>query len=149
MLYTAKMKYSILLLFLVGCSHSNKVIDAIDYPMPAVPPESPILFPSSEPLEFSPNAEELANIQINPLPHPFNVGGTLPYAIWVNGKRVPLNSNETRALAKSLNLKFEQPKNTAEIHRGEGWLYPLKLDKNMNRDESFFFEEEAFIDIDE
>jgi len=49
----------------------------------------------------------------------------LPYAIWLNGKKVSLNASETRALVKSLNLKFEQPKNTAKIHQGEGWLYPL------------------------
>jgi hypothetical protein len=33
-------------------------------------------------------------------------------------------------LAQALNLKFIQPKDTAKIHNGEGWLYPLELEED-------------------
>ena len=63
-------------------------------------------------------------IEVNRLPHPFNVNGTLPYAVWVDGERLPLNSAEAQKIVDSLNLEFKQPKDTAKIHSGEGWLYP-------------------------
>lgn len=66
-------------------------------------------------------------IQVNRLPHPFNVDGHLPYQVWVDGERLKLNSPEARTIIKTLNLKFEQPKDTAEIHSGAGWLRPLDL----------------------
>ena len=68
---------------------------------------------------------QLAEVQINPLPHPFNLNGNVPYAVWVNGKRLPLNNAQVKELAYTLDLKFKQPKDTAQIHSGEGWLRPL------------------------
>lgn len=66
-------------------------------------------------------------IQVNRLPHPFNVGGLMPYQVWIDGERLPLNSQETKQIVETLNLKFEQPDNTAAIHAGEGWLQPLNI----------------------
>jgi len=66
-------------------------------------------------------------IQVNRLPHPFNVDGHLPYQVWVDGERLELNSPAARTIIKTLNLKFEQPEDTAEIHSGAGWLKPLDL----------------------
>ena len=127
------MKYllTIIILICFGCNHNNKVIEAIDYPIAPQPPlKNPFdALPYSYPLNPNPNATELAEVQINPLPHPFNLNGTIPYAVWVNGKKLPLSGKEIRDLALSLNLKFEQPKDTAQIHNGEGWQYPLPSEK--------------------
>ena len=141
------MKYFMLLLFLVGCSHNNKVIENIDYPLPMPPPNPPNLLPWTSPPPFTPDSEGLAEVQINPLPHPFNLNGSRPYAVWVNGERLPLSSIQIRELAHSLNLKFKQPKDTAEIHNGEGWQRPLDLTKNKSNNQDFV-EEEVFIDVE-
>jgi hypothetical protein len=124
------MKYGIvfLTLFLIGCNHGGKKVEAIGYPIFRPPPPPNILPPSSPPL-FVPPFSELTRIQINPIPHPFNLNGDVPYAVWLNGEKLNLSSKEVRALAASLNLKFKQPTNTAQIHNGEGWLSPLQLNK--------------------
>ena len=140
------MKYLIVpLALLCGCNHSNQVIEAIDYPIPP-PPPPPNIMPSSAPPNFKPDITELAEVQINPIPHPFNLDGSRPYAVWVNGERLPLNNVQIRALAQSLNLKFEQPENTAKIHNGEGWQYPLNLhDGSKNPNNRKHEQEKAFI----
>ena len=141
------MKYGIIALFFVciGCKHSNKVVEDIELP---IPPPPPIIVPPTPPPNYTPNILELAEIQINPIPHPFNLNGSRPYAVWVNGKRLPLSSHEIRALAQSLNLKFEQPKDTAQIHNGEGWQRPLNLTKKEEDKNLLFVEEEVFIDVE-
>ena len=81
---------------------------------------------------------EVESIQINRLPHPLNINGENPYAIWVDGKRLNLDRNQVKDLARSLHIKFEQPKDTAQIHSGAGWLFPLEVNEED--------EEEIFID---
>lgn len=98
--------YIVCLLGLVGCGQKS-------VPITIVPP-------------FGASSE----VQINPLPHPFNLNGHMPYAVWVNGKRLKLSPKQTQDLADSLNLEFTQPANTEAIHKGEGWLMPLDLEKN-------------------
>lgn len=143
------MKYWMcILLAFCSCQHKSQNVELLDLNIPA-PPPPPNTLPPSAPPNFKPNILELAEIQINPIPHPFNLDGSRPYAVWVNGERLPLNSIEVRALAQSLNLKFEQPKNTAKIHNGEGWQYPLNLKtKEEPRPLQSFFEEEVFIDVE-
>ena len=51
----------------------------------------------------------------------------------MNGERLPLKSHEIKHLTDALNIKFEQPKNTAKIHDGEGWLYPFPMKLNNGR----------------
>lgn len=109
-----------------GCNHNSKVIEAIDYPIPPPPPN---ILPYNFPPNFTPDMTQLAEVQINPLPHPFNLNGNVPYAIWVNGKRLSLNNTQVKELAHALNLKFKQPKGTAQIHSGEGWLHPLPFER--------------------
>lgn len=82
--------------------------------------------------------EEFSSMQINRIPHPFNLNGENPYAVWVDGKRLSLDRNQVKNLAQSLNLKFKQPEDTAQIHQGAGWLFPLEVDEEG--------EEEIFID---
>lgn len=90
-----------------------------------VPPPFPVLEgPTSPPPNFTPTFP-LSLMQVNRLPHPFNVNGSVPYAVWVDGKRLNLNPQQTKELTSFLNLKFEQPPNTAAIHAGEGWLFPI------------------------
>ena len=71
-----------------------------------------------------------SEVQINPLPHPFNLNGTMPYAVWVDGEKLNLTPKQTQDLTQSLNLEFKQPENTEAIHNGEGWLAPLDLENN-------------------
>lgn len=131
----SNMKYWMCILFaFCSCQHKSQNVELFDFNIPA-PPPPPNILPPSAPPNFKPNILELAEIQINPLPHPFNLDGNMPYAVWLNGERLPLNNIQVRELAQSLNLKFEQPKDTAEIHSGAGWQYPLVLkneSKNTN-----------------
>ena len=90
------------------------------------PPPPPSFTPSSAPPSFTPPIEQLINIQVNPIPHPFNLNGAMPYAIWINGEQLPMSPRLSQSIATALGLEFSQPKNTAKIHSGEGWLYPLK-----------------------
>ena len=80
-----------------------------------------------EPLTFNKSGglQAATGVQVNSLPHPFNVGGNMPYQVWVNGERLPLNSDKANRIVDLLDLKpFEQPKNTAAIHNGAGWMFP-------------------------
>lgn len=122
------LKFPFFSVFLVCFSCSTKKIRIVDLDIPP-PPPPPSFSPTSSPPNFTPNISE---IQINRIPSPLNVNGNLPYAVWVDGKRLPLNSVELKELAKSLNIKYEQPPNTAKIHSGEGWLYPFPTKNNQN-----------------
>jgi len=115
----------IFLFVLFGCS--NKKGRIIDFDIP-VPPPPPSFTPPSTPPNFIPPIEKLINIQVNPIPHPFNLNGEMPYAIWVNGERLPMSPRLSQSIATALSLEFSQPKNTAKIHNGEGWLHPLKVE---------------------
>jgi hypothetical protein len=74
-------------------------------------------------------AAQLApGVQVNSLPHPFNLGGSMPYQVWVNGERLPLNGDKAKQIVNLLDLEpFEQPTDTAEIHSGAGWLRPIPI----------------------
>ena len=130
--------YILLCLFLFGFSYDSKLISTIE-PLTSLPPPPPPpnIAPPSLPPNFVPNFQEFVEVQINSLPHPFNVNGNIPYAVWVNGERLPLNSIELKALAKSLNLKFEQPTSTAQINSGAGWLFPLSSNNKTSRSHNF------------
>lgn len=93
---------------LVGCTNMSQ-------PMPVV---------------VVPYFSEPSKVQINPLPHPFNLNGIMPYAVWVDGKKISLTPKQTQELTQSLNIEFKQPEDTEAIHNGEGWLAPLDLKNN-------------------
>jgi len=67
-------------------------------------------------------------IQINPIPHPLNLNGLIPYAVWIDGERARLNPGEIRKLALSLDLPLNV-RGTPEMHAGAGWHQPLNLTK--------------------
>lgn len=115
-------------LFLIGCSPKGTPL-VLDIPPPPPPPS---ITPPSLPPSFIPSIEDVAEIQVNPIPHPFNLNGHLPFAVWVNGKQLKLDHKSSKDIANFLGLKFTQPEDTAEIHSGEGWLYPLDINKNDN-----------------
>jgi hypothetical protein len=110
-----KIKVSLSLILLMGC-HSHKPKGNIKEENHKTLPELPkhFLIPTSPPKY---------NVQINPVPFPFNVTGS--YVVWVNNERIHLNKNQLDTLVSKLNLSTERPKDTAEIHNGEGWLRPF------------------------
>jgi hypothetical protein len=110
---------SIVFLF---CGCIAKYSSFSSYPPP--PPPPPNILPDTPPPRYIP---QLKNIQVNTIPHPFNINGRMPFAVWVDGEQLPINSKESNAIVQALNIKFVEPKSTAEIHRGEGWLYPKKI----------------------
>jgi hypothetical protein len=116
-----KNKWWILLLFTFGCQ-SSKVEEEIDLPPPP-PLPTHFLIPNAPP-NFIPDIRE---IQINSVPHPFRISGT--YVVWVNKKKLNLNKHQVDQLVKHLDLSMEIPKNTAQIHSGEGWLFPFDIDE--------------------
>lgn len=91
----------------------------------STPPwEDESMFPSNTPM-----SAYKGTIQVNKIPFPFNVNGSMPYQVWVDGERVPLKSTQSEQIIDALELAkgkdFVQPENTAEIHAGAGWQVPL------------------------
>lgn len=117
--------YLFIVLFAFGCRTQKKQNTITNMPPPPPPPS---ITPLSTPPNFTPDLGKLKQVQINRLPHPFNLDGNNPYAVWVDGKRLRLNSHQVRHLAQVLNLHFTQPKNSPKLHNGEGWLYPREIE---------------------
>ena len=119
-----KNKWWILVLFTFGCQ-TQKVERTINLPPPPLPDLPKHFTPPTAPPNFTPDIRDVYNIQINPVPHPFHI--THEYIVWVNKKRVRLDSNQLESLMKILNLKRHHPNNTAEIQSGAGWLKPFSF----------------------
>jgi len=114
-----KLKISFLAcLFLCNCSNR----DIAEF----APPPPPNIMPDTPAPNYIPN---IKSIQVNTLPSPFNMNGRLPFAVWVDGKKLPMNSKQSLMIVQTLNIKFKEPKDTAQIHRGEGWLYPKPINE--------------------
>lgn len=118
----------IIILFLFGCNSSKQKQAKIELPNPPPPPIG--IEPTSSPPAFIPNISEIKELQINRLPHPFNLDGALPFAVWADGERLSLNGKQAKELASYLGIEFTQPPNTAEIHNGQGWIYPYPTKQN-------------------
>lgn len=120
------MQNSLCLIFVVlFCGCESQKIEKRQF----IPPPPPKIKPPTPPPSFIPSIKRLAEIQINPIPHPFSINGEVPFVIWVDGKRSQLSNSEIKQLTKSLNIKYQAPNNTAEIHQGKGWQYPLTINK--------------------
>jgi hypothetical protein len=116
-----KLKISVLLCFvLCGCFNRNLA----DFPI--APPPPPNIMPDTPAPNYIP---DIKSVQVNTLPSPFNINGKLPFAVWVDGKKLPMNSKQSKMIVQTLNIKFVEPKNTAQIHSGEGWLYPKPINE--------------------
>lgn len=88
------------------------------------PWENDSMYPNSTPLSAYKNT-----IQVNKIPFPFNVNGSMPYQVWVDGERLSIKSEQSNQIIDALGLAkgndFIQPEGTAEIHAGAGWQWPL------------------------
>jgi len=117
-----KIQNSLCAFFIVlSCSCQNKTW---------TPPPPPNIKPPSSAPNFTPSLGAISEIQINRIPHPFDMNGEIPFSVWVDGKRSQLSNTQIKQLAKSLNIKSQAPNNTAKIHSGEGWIYPFKTSDN-------------------
>lgn len=100
---------------------------------PATPTSNDQLAKNQSPFGKSPRGLQAAQmddsgVQVNSLPHPFNLNGRMPYQVWVNGEALPLNGDKANQIVELLDLgPFEQPENTADIHSGAGWQRPLPI----------------------
>jgi hypothetical protein len=67
-------------------------------------------------------------IEINSIPHPFDVAGTFPYALWVNGMGI---SNPDQAalseIIKKIGKENIPPIDMRDIHKG--WTEPRFVNK--------------------
>lgn len=126
-----KISFLSLLLFLFGCSSKKNMSIDLEFPPPPSPPN---ILPPSDPPPFIPSLDEVAEIQINPIPHPFDLNGYFPYAVWINGQRLKLTPKEMNQLIVALDLNSEQIEQTENIHNGEGWLYPLDKNESIKRE---------------
>tara|TARA_A200000159_G_scaffold54006_1_gene50036 strand:- start:17577 stop:17933 length:357 start_codon:yes stop_codon:yes gene_type:complete len=102
------MKYIIItLIFLASCNHTQKQIHKTQE-TPQIPPNLP------------PHV-----IEINSVPHPFNLNGGNPYVVWVNGQRVNLTLNQKKDLINIIKAENIKPVSEEDLHSGDGWLNPL------------------------
>ena len=90
-----------------------------------LPPPPPFFSPSSLAPNFISNFSDFKQIQINNVPHPFNINGYLPCSVWINGEKVDLTPTQAQSLAKILNLKSYPAIDDQKLHEGIGWLQPL------------------------
>ena len=106
----------------VSCAYKENV-SINNFPPPPPPPN---IKPDLPAPTYIPSFPKDFVVQINPIPHPLSIDGQIPFVVWVNGKRLELSGAQVKHLTQSLNIKYEKPQDTAEIHDGEGWLEPLK-----------------------
>lgn len=109
------------LLFLFGCQSNERFESST--PPPPLPPLPKHFLPPTAPPNFTPDIRQAYDIQINPVPHPFSIAGS--HVIWVNNEKLKINQRQLNEIVKHLNLSTKRPKDTAQIHFGEGWLRPF------------------------
>ena len=106
--------YIIFLLFFVGCESSKIEVANIDFDKLEAPPLPPLMLPTTPAPNFTPNIVKLSEVQINEIPHPFNLDGHIPCVIWVK-------------LAKAVDLTSRPKIHASKLHSGEGWIKPLSV----------------------
>jgi len=118
------------LFFILFSGCESRVQNISDLPPPPPPPNFIPTFPS----DFISELLTDSRVQINPIPHPLSLDGEIPFAVWLNGERLELSNSQIKDLTQFLDIKYEKPKDTFEIHSGAGWLKPLPL-KNLTANE--------------
>lgn len=118
----------LIILLLVGCTNSTKVENIQDKSNMFAPPYTfpPMVLPPIKSSSIKNNTNNLAEVQINKIPHPFDLNGHIPCAVWVNGSRLKLSPLDAQKVAKAINLDAHPTIHSARLHQGEGWLTPLK-----------------------
>ena len=119
--------YIIFLLFFVGCESSKIEVANIDFDKLEAPPPPPLMLPTTPAPNFTPNIVKLSEVQINEIPHPFNLNGHIPCVIWVNGKKLNISPLEAQKLAKAVDLTSRPKIHASKLHSGEGWIKPLSV----------------------
>ena len=74
--------------------------------------------------------DDMFILQVNRLPPPFNVNGSLPFQVWVDGERLPLHDQKAKDIIKILDLNFTQPTDIS-LHNGNGWLFPRNINSKV------------------
>ena len=67
-------------------------------------------------------------IEINSVPHPFDLAGNNPYVVWMNGKRVKLPKQDLSELVSKVGEENIPEIDSSDIHKG--WLFPHFLEKD-------------------
>ena len=119
--------YIIFLLFFSGCESSKVKTSDFDMETFQTPPPPPLISPTTPAPNFTPNMAGLSEVQINEIPHPFNLNGHIPCVIWVNGKRLNISPQEAQKLAQAVDLSSRQKIHASKLHSGEGWVKPLSV----------------------
>jgi hypothetical protein len=120
--------YIIFLLFFIGCNHTQQLNEEkTEFDFYEPPPPPPLVLPPSLAPDFIPSSTHLAEIQINEIPHPFNLNGHIPCQVWVNGKRLNIKPEEAQRLAKAIDLEDRPKIAPSMIHAGAGWTKPLSI----------------------
>lgn len=117
--------YFIYFVLLVGCNSFDRGSSRLKSINLDPPPPPPSFLPSSLAPNFIPNFSDFKQIQINNVPHPFDINGHLPCSVWINGKKADLTPQQAQSLAKILNLKSYPVIDNEKLHEGIGWLQPL------------------------
>ena len=122
--------YCICFLFFLGCEtpqtkNSNSDLAFLEM----IPPPPPNHFPPNPAPTFTPNSSHLAQIQINEIPHPFNLNGHMPCAVWVNGRRLNITPIQAQNVANAVNLDSRPKIAPSKLHAGIGWLEALPIIK--------------------
>ena len=122
--------YCICFLFFLGCEtpqtkNSNSDLAFLEM----IPPPPHNHFPPNPAPTFTPNSSHLAQIQINEIPHPFNLNGHMPCAVWVNGRRLNITPIQAQNLANAVNLDSRPKIAPSKLHAGIGWLEALPIIK--------------------
>ena len=71
-------------------------------------------------------------MEINSVPQPFDIAGTYPYVLWINGKRFSMPQEDLKDIVAKIGAENIPTINSNDIHKG--WL------------RSFFAEEETIDD---
>jgi hypothetical protein len=118
--------YCICLLLFLGCEtpQTKNLNNDLTF-LEMIPPPPPNYSPPAPAPTFIPSFEHLAQIQINEIPHPFNLNGHMPCAVWVNGRRLDITPTQAQNLANAVNLSSQPKISPSKLHAGIGWIEAL------------------------
>ena len=118
--------YCICFLFFWGCeTPKTETLNPESAFLEMIPPPPPDHFPPNPAPTFVPRSDHLHQIQINEIPHPFNLNGHMPCAVWVNGRRIDITPTQAQNLANAVNLNSQPKISPSKLHAGIGWLEAL------------------------
>jgi hypothetical protein len=66
-------------------------------------------------------------IEVNSVPHPFDLNGRAPYVLWVNGVRIDVSNEDLSYFISRIGADNIKPTESQDIH--QGWLWPNLANK--------------------